>query len=929
MANAENSNSERDLRRLTKRFGITIQSASNTHHWPAAHQQTFQSILKIGDEKFDSFSASIDIRSTEEPWREATKSRAEYLAKRASELFNQERNESGWRLALESLIFYRFSVEVACPKCRARLWRSENEARVKEGNNFAANLKDRRENRMHCICPPSERPRDYHEAGTNLLFEDRTQELIIHDPLLRSQLPKQEPDRVFGLRETTNFERLLSTSVPDTTESDSNGTLRELVRSCPFKSGAEPLLFPFMALEAKSGKSPSGFYEIQMQTAFPIFALLKLQEDLAAQVSDSSATEQPLVWFFANRGDAWRVYGCCISDSQPTRYDIFQLWDGSIVSKDSSLQLLHIVDYIFDWARDIYRPSILSQLKSTVTGSAFDQVTLSNDSDIFSMRRNISNWVLAAPSTINELDLEQEQLEFNDGPTLNHQDLLSIPIPNSQLGTVRSAALIESRIEGLYVTEQNVVRLLELGGGEEAARQFTNFLVKWNELLVLTEDDIDDLEGRWKGHSSITTEDTIPSDSPEFYVLTETKIYMNTSWTVVRELTYVAVSKAAFEIIFNYANFKNRNTFKQQVANVARSCSKKILNETFRCLSGSPSQYFQAATTCVCVSWYALPERKRSDHAPPIEALAFGRLSRPRLPEFIQKFHKIARRRGTPKFRIPPRQLYQIPPDQRNDWIDKFRAQRTPKSTDLSFIRNSEAVTLIHEKDYHEATHCGRCVLAGAYEQDPHHFAESTPDIFSAYGFDLAICLNTMGVDSDKHDICLFGHTGVLEVAGKEALTVMLEDLLRSGYGHHTIRHPFTPQIEGKLVYKHDTLWNLPLSYRRLTPKEKIDIGDWIHELKNEPLSQPTRYRNIQFRWDGLQMLLHYLKKGDSWAKAVTEIQSKDRSKGYAIRDYELYKHIDKRNDPILKVAGEIVNLRPLRPLGPFPEYTRGDVYST
>jgi hypothetical protein len=152
------------------------------------------------------------------------------------------------------------------------------------------------------------------------LFDDRTQELIIHDELLRAQLPKQQPDRVYGLQETKNFDKLLSKSVPGALASDADVTLREMVRSSPFKDGVQPLLFPFLILEAKSGKSSSGFYEIQTQTAFPIFALLRLQEDLLARVQDSGVADRPLIWFFANRGDAWRVYGCCLSDSEPTRY---------------------------------------------------------------------------------------------------------------------------------------------------------------------------------------------------------------------------------------------------------------------------------------------------------------------------------------------------------------------------------------------------------------------------------------------------------------------------------------------------------------------------------------------------------------------------------------------------------------------------------
>jgi len=56
---------------------------------------TFRNIKKLGDQKFDSYCESISIRSQEEPWTERTKHRAEWLVKRASRLYGQQRNESG------------------------------------------------------------------------------------------------------------------------------------------------------------------------------------------------------------------------------------------------------------------------------------------------------------------------------------------------------------------------------------------------------------------------------------------------------------------------------------------------------------------------------------------------------------------------------------------------------------------------------------------------------------------------------------------------------------------------------------------------------------------------------------------------------------------------------------------------------------------
>ncbi|KAL9132260.1 MAG: hypothetical protein Q9175_006564 [Cornicularia normoerica] len=51
------------------------------------------------------------------------------------------------------------------------------------------------------------------------------------------------------------------------------------IRITPFKQGGEPLLFPFLILEAKSAKGDD-FDSIQKQTAFPIRTLLQMQADL-------------------------------------------------------------------------------------------------------------------------------------------------------------------------------------------------------------------------------------------------------------------------------------------------------------------------------------------------------------------------------------------------------------------------------------------------------------------------------------------------------------------------------------------------------------------------------------------------------------------------------------------------------------------------
>lgn len=154
-------------------------------------------------------------------------------------------------------------------------------------------------------------PISSYDVGENLLFGDRAEELIMHGPFKEIQLPKKKPDRIFGLKKTKNFAKIL-----DVDGRDSNDALR----CSPFKDSNDPLLFPFLIYEAKPEKMSVGFEETQTQTALPIWELLKLQESVRTDISGESHSTNPLVWFFASRGDSWRVYGCYITQNELKQY---------------------------------------------------------------------------------------------------------------------------------------------------------------------------------------------------------------------------------------------------------------------------------------------------------------------------------------------------------------------------------------------------------------------------------------------------------------------------------------------------------------------------------------------------------------------------------------------------------------------------------
>lgn len=105
---------------------------------------------------------------------------------------------------------------------------SEVEASINPSEDIRSNLKERRKNRKACSCPPEYRSEDTlcvllsdvmmapylhmtsYDTATDLLFDDRVEQIIIHGADVRPQLTDKRPDRVFGLRVTKAFEKVFN-----------------------------------------------------------------------------------------------------------------------------------------------------------------------------------------------------------------------------------------------------------------------------------------------------------------------------------------------------------------------------------------------------------------------------------------------------------------------------------------------------------------------------------------------------------------------------------------------------------------------------------------------------------------------------------------------------------------------------------------------
>ena len=216
-------------------------------------------------------------------------------------------------------------------KCSARLWRSEVEVTFDTLDTFAKPLKleDRQRNRSACNCSELDRGADPYvhmkqsipgancddrwEPNLSHIFHNRSEELIAYreeDPLYGA-LPKgDKPDRVFGLRKTQRFKQLLDHREDQRAEYRGEllaNTLESQLECGPFREVQDPVLFPFLVLEAKSEEG-EGFSHIETQTAFAILKLLNIQFRLKeANGKESQWGTGPLVWFLSYRGDQWHV----------------------------------------------------------------------------------------------------------------------------------------------------------------------------------------------------------------------------------------------------------------------------------------------------------------------------------------------------------------------------------------------------------------------------------------------------------------------------------------------------------------------------------------------------------------------------------------------------------------------------------------------
>ncbi|KAH7389010.1 hypothetical protein BKA64DRAFT_645482 [Cadophora sp. MPI-SDFR-AT-0126] len=268
----------------------------------------------------------------------------------------------------------------------------------------------------------------------------------------------------------TVFAVLLKASWTTTTESGNEELLVEdFLQATPFHQRGEPLLFPFLVLEAKSEEG-KGHRNCGIQTSLPIWGLLKSQERLSELSYPLEELGGPFVWYISYLGDSWRVSGCHITVSKARKhYNIRDLWNGRVSSPDGALQLLLIVDYIFDWARDLYRPSILHCLE-TMDEDFETRMSFAADTDINSTRRTCR--LDAESQAETSADSEEFEISARDNSPLDpwktHDLLEPYSLVDYKSRVFRHATIIKTSFQCLYLTRDNMMSFINCLGASSS-----------------------------------------------------------------------------------------------------------------------------------------------------------------------------------------------------------------------------------------------------------------------------------------------------------------------------------------------------------------------------------------------------------------------------------------------------------------------------
>lgn len=261
---------------------------------------------------------------------------------------------------------------------------------------------------------------------------------------------------------------------------------------------------------------------------------------------------------------------------------IIDVWHGCIASRDGALQLLLIVDYIFDWARDRYREDIIRALRIVARGESDAGSGVYQDTDIFSTLPLDS---IHQPSQVTEDD-------SNLSSYISTQSFFRAL--DSPAGVFRHATFVESRYYCLYITRDNVKTLLQSATQTRVQPLCRLILGHISQSVLVDLVTLDAIEEEWTGVSRSSAPSYRPQVQEQFHVAMSFTTYLSTQWHQIRELSAVAITRDAWKVVGGASGFKKK--LKTPSTSYYYNASE-FIRMVKRLLAGSPREVLYAAIT--------------------------------------------------------------------------------------------------------------------------------------------------------------------------------------------------------------------------------------------------------------------------------------------------------------------------------------------
>lgn len=258
-----------------------------------------------------------------------------------------------------------------------------------------------------------------------------------------------------------------------------------------------------------------------------------------------------------------------------------ELWRGSISTRNGALQLLLLVDYVFDWARDVYRDYIIQELRTLASGENDAASIVYSDTDIYSTRQLEYSGVP-----------DQEDVEEFEDYISSQKEYTAL---DSVKGVVRHATFVESRYCAIFVTPDNVQTLLQSTRQTKTQQLCRYILGHMSDSITLDLPTLVAMEKQWTGNARLSPPGYL--EQMKFYSVVSCTDYLSGSWHQVRELYVVAIAEGAWAAIVDASNLKKHRGKAEKPAFADMAIMDSMLTTLKRLQAGSLAEILLAAIT--------------------------------------------------------------------------------------------------------------------------------------------------------------------------------------------------------------------------------------------------------------------------------------------------------------------------------------------